>query len=108
MTTADPHDRDREDQAEPEPEPAHTRPGLDDMRASLAVARAVLLADDQTAHAAAAAGTCPACTVMAGVSFGITLGSIMAGDPAFVSEPVRGAMLAAVDAAEIELRSAPN
>ena len=94
MTTGNPHE--------------HARPGLDDMRASLAVARAILLRDDRAAHAAASAGSCPACTVMAGVSFGITLGSIMAGDPAFVSEPVRAALLAAVDAAEAELRAAPN
>jgi hypothetical protein len=92
--TGDPHD--------------HARPGLADMRAALATARAVLLGDDPAAHAAASAGSCPACTAMAGISFGITLGSIMAGDPAFVSEPVRGAMLAAVDAAEAELRAAPN
>ena len=86
----------------------HARPGLDDMRAALATARAVLLGDAPVAPAAASAGTCPQCTAMAGVTFGITLGSILAGDPAFVSEPVRQAMLAAVDAAETELRAAPN
>ena len=35
-----------------------------------------LLGDDPAAHAAAAAGSCPACTALAGISFGITLGSI--------------------------------
>jgi hypothetical protein len=94
MTTGDPHE--------------HARPGLDDMRAALATARAILLGDDPGAHAAAGSGSCPACTAMAGISFGITLGSIALGDAAFVSEPVRGAMLAAVDAAEAELRAAPN
>lgn len=94
MTTGDPHE--------------HARPGLDDMRAALRVVRAQLTGDDPAAHAAAAAGTCPACTTLAATSFGITLGSIALGDAAFVSEPVRGAMLAAVDAAEAELRAAPN
>jgi hypothetical protein len=94
MTTADLHE--------------HARPGPADMRAALAAARAILLRDDQAAHDAASAGTCPACTVMAGISFGIMLASTALGDAAFVSEPARLACLAAVDAAEGELRAAPN
>jgi hypothetical protein len=94
MTTGDPHE--------------HARPGLADMRAALTTARAILLGDDQAAHDAASAGSCPACTALAGISFGITLASTIAGDKTLVSEPVRAACLAAVDAAEAELRAAPN
>ena len=86
----------------------HARPDLADMRAALATARAVLLGDDPAAHAAASAGTCPQCTAMAGISFGITLASIALGDAAFVSEPVRDAMLDKIASTEAELRAAPN
>jgi hypothetical protein len=92
--TADPHD--------------HTRPGPADMRAALAVTRAILIRDDPGAHAAASAGSCPACTAIAAASFGIAIASTIAGDATLVSEPVRLAALAAVDAAEGELRSAGN
>jgi hypothetical protein len=86
----------------------HARPDLADMRASLAVARAILLGDDPGAHAAASAGSCPACTAMAGISFGITLASTFAGDKTLVSEPIRLAMLDAIASTEGELRAAPN
>ena len=45
---------------------------------------------------------------MAGISYGITLASTMAGDTAFMSEPVRQALLAAVDATLAELDAAAN
>jgi hypothetical protein len=87
----------------------HTRPDLADMRAALVIARAILDgADHDTAHQAAGAGSCPACVAMAGISFGITLASTMAGDAMFVSEQTRARLLAAVDAAQQELDAAPN
>ena len=45
---------------------------------------------------------------VAGISYGITLASTVAGDTGFVSEPVRRALLAAVDATEAELRDSAN
>ncbi len=86
----------------------HARPSAADMRASLRTARAVLLGDDPGARAAAGSGSCPACTALAGISFGVTLASELTGDTAFVSERSRRAMLAAIDAAERELRAAGN
>jgi hypothetical protein len=86
----------------------HDRPGIADMRAALLATRAILDRADDTAHQAAEGGSCPACTAVAAASLGITLASTLAGDTAFVSEPVRGALLAAVDAAERELGSAAN
>jgi hypothetical protein len=88
----------------------HARPDLAAQQTALHVARAILDgADLKTAHeAATGGGSCPACVAVAGISFGITLASTLAGDKTFTSEPVRGALLAAVDAAERELRAAPN
>lgn len=87
----------------------HARPDLADMRAVLATARAILDGTDHgTAAQAAEGGSCPACVAAAGISFGITLASTVAGDTAFVSEPVRARLLAAVDAAQAELDAAPN
>jgi len=85
----------------------HARPDTDDMLASLDVARAVLLGDDAAAHAAAATGTCPACTTIAATSFGITLASTLLGET-FLTDRTRRAMLAAVEAARREIDTAPN
>ena len=90
----------------------HVHPAPADMRTALAITRTILetgsLADAHQAAVAAAHGTCPVCIAVAGISFGITLASTVAGDQAFTSEPVRLALLAAVDVAEDELRGAPN
>ena len=87
----------------------HARPGTADMRAALATARAILDgADHGTTHQAAESGSCAACTAAAGISFGITMASTVAGDTGFVSEPVRADLLALVDAAEAELRGSAN
>jgi hypothetical protein len=86
----------------------HDRPGVADMRAALLVTRAILVGADDTAHTAAGGGSCPACTVMAGISYMITAYSTAAGDTAFVSEPVRQQLLAAVDATRRELDSGSN
>jgi hypothetical protein len=77
------------------------------MRAVLATARAVLLADDQAAHQAAETGDCAACTVMAAVSFGFALASELAGEK-FVSQTMARVMLAAVDTADAELRGSAS
>jgi hypothetical protein len=90
-------------------EPHEHRPGLADQRAVLATARLILTgADHGTAHAAAATGTCPACTAVAGISFGISLAATLAGEQIGVSQELASAMLAAVDAAEGAVRSAGN
>jgi hypothetical protein len=87
----------------------HARPDVSAQRAALVVARAILTGADADAHAAAdAGGSCPACVAMAGISFAFTAFSTLAGDEAFMSEPVRLQLLALVDAAERELRSAGN
>lgn len=88
----------------------HPRPCPADLRAAAAVTRAVLdAAGHAEAHAAATGhGICPACTAVAAASLGVALASTLAGDTAFTSEPVRLALLAAVDAAEGELGGAPN
>lgn len=86
----------------------HARPDLADQWAAVRIARAMLTGDDPAAHDAASAGTCPACTTLAATSFGIMLASRAYGDTALVSEPSLRAMLAAVDAAETELRAAGN
>jgi len=113
-----PHDHDRDDHDEPaepaepepedQPEPAH-RPGLADQRAALATARLILAdANPDVIHAAAASGTCPQCTALAGVSLGITLAATLAGEKLGVSPELARVMLAAVDAAEAELRGMSN
>jgi hypothetical protein len=84
------------------------RPGMSEQRAALATARAILLGADADAHQAAQAGHCPACTTIAGISFVITVTSTMAGDKMFVSERVARVLLAAVDAAQLELDSSAN
>jgi hypothetical protein len=86
----------------------HARPDLAAQRAALTVCRALLTGADADAHAAAAASPCPACTAMAGVSFGITLASMFAGDETLVSEQTRARLLNAVAAAQQELDAAPN
>jgi hypothetical protein len=84
------------------------RPSPADMRAVLATARAILLAEDEAAHDAASAGTCAACTTMAAVSFGFALASTMAGEKTGVSPQLARVMLAAVNAAEAELRGSAS
>jgi hypothetical protein len=85
----------------------HTRPDTAAMLAGLAVARAILDgADHGTAHAAA--GSCPACAAVAGISHQITTTSTLLGDKTFVSERTRLVLLAAIDASEAELRAAGN
>ena len=86
----------------------HARPGRADQLAALATLRAVLTGDDPGAHDAAASGACPACTAIAVASFAAAHLSTLAGDTVLVGEPTRYVMLAAVDAAEAELRAAFN
>ena len=90
------------------PHDDHDRPSLADHRTALLVTRAILNgADLKAAHEAAAAG-CPVCVAVAGISFGISLASTMAGDQSFTSEPVRQALLAAVDVTLRDLDTGGN
>ena len=87
----------------------HDRPGIADMKTALAVTRVILdSADLKTAHEAAEGGSCPVCVAVAGISYGITLASTVAGDEAFVNEPLRLALIAAVDATLRDLDSGSN
>jgi hypothetical protein len=87
----------------------HARPDLADQRAALVVARAILDGADPDAHEAAdAGGSCAACVALAGISFMATVVSTVLGDEAFLSERTRQVILAAIDAAEAELRGMSN
>ena len=87
----------------------HDRPGIADMKTALLATRAILDgADLKAAHEAAEGGSCAACVATAGISYGLTLASTMAGDTALMSEPVRLALLDAVDATLAELDAASN
>ena len=85
----------------------HDRPDQAAMLAALDLTEAILTTDEPATRQAASGG-CPACTAIAAASFGITLASTMAGDKMFTSEPVRLALLDAVQAARDELRAAGN
>ena len=87
----------------------HARPGIPEQRATLAAARAIILGADADAHEAAAAdGACPACTVIAAISFGFALAATIAGETGLMSQTMRLQLLAAVDSTESALRSAGN
>ena len=86
--------------------PAHY---LAEQRAVLAVARVLLTTTDLgAAHEAASGGSCPACTVVAAVQWGFTLSAALASAEPFLSERLARVALAAVDAAEAELRGMSN
>ena len=84
------------------------RPDLAAQLAGIAVTRAILTGADADAHEAASAAPCPACAAIAAASLVMAIASTLAGEQMFVSEELRRAMLAAVDAAGAELRSAGN
>ena len=91
----------------------HARPDGEPRPTSLAALghparRAGNRGDHPGAHDAAASGACPACTAIAVASFAAAHLSTLAGDTVLVGEPTRYVMLAAVDAAEAELRAAFN
>ena len=86
----------------------HARPGLADHRAVLTTARAVLANDPDAAHAAAGAGSCEACTVIAAIQYGFALVAQFTGERMFVSERLRLQLVAAVDATEAELDASAN
>jgi len=87
----------------------HDRPDLADMRTALATTRVLLQTADLGAAAqAAATGSCPACVAAAGISYGLTLASTMAGDTGLMSEQVRLALLDAVDATLRDLDTGSN
>jgi hypothetical protein len=84
--------------------PGH-RPSPADLRAVLAAARHILLAEDGAAHDAIEGADCAGCVATAAISFGFALIATFEGEPIGVSEPLRLRLLAAVDAAEGDLRS---
>jgi hypothetical protein len=87
----------------------HARPGIPEQRAALAVARAVILGADTDAHEAAAVdGACPACTTIAGISFGFAVAATIAGETGLMSQAMRLRLLAAVKATQAELDTGLN
>lgn len=87
----------------------HTHPDRADMRAALAVTRAILGGASHAAnHRAVEEGHCASCIALAGISFGIAVASTGGGDKLFVSDRIRGLYLDAIDAAEAEMGSAAN
>lgn len=86
----------------------HARPDAADMKAALRATRAIVGGADPAAHEAAGGGTCCCCTALAGISFVCTVVSTVLGDEAFMSERTRQVILAAIDAAEGELRGSAN
>ena len=85
----------------------HARPDRAAHLSALGIGRAIVHHDPAAAHEAVSAAACPSCVVVAGLQFGFTLAAVFAGKP-FVDEPLRLQLVAAIDAAERELRAAPN
>lgn len=84
------------------------RPDRAAQLASIAVARAELAADHQAAIAAAE-DQCPACLALVITNYWASVSAMCLGNRSgLVDERVRLVLLAAADAAEAELRSAPN
>lgn len=89
----------------------HPQPCTADLYAAAVLTRNVLTgASHAEGHALADStyGTCTACIAVAAAGLGTTLASAAAGDQSLMSEPVRLALLALVDAALAELKGAPN
>ena len=87
----------------------HDRPSLADHRAALLATLAILDgADLKAAHEAAEGGSCPACVATAGISYGLTLASTVAGDTAFMNEALRLQLIAATEATLRDLDSSAN
>jgi hypothetical protein len=87
----------------------HDRPGIPDQQAALRAYRVLLTTADLAAvhQAATGTGTCPACTVVAAVTFAHTLASELAG-AGFTQGHLAARLLAVVQATEAELRRAGN
>jgi hypothetical protein len=87
------------------------RPGITEQRVVLATARAILNGADPGAVHEAARGEdpwhCPDCTVVAAVSFGVTIAQELAG-AGFVNGPLAPRLLTLIDQAEADLRSMGN
>jgi hypothetical protein len=83
-------------------------PALSAQRAALAIARAVLTGDHDTAIAAATQ-PCPVCLALTVTHYWIAVAAILDGNrTGLVTEQVRRKLLAAADAAQRELDAAPN
>lgn len=85
------------------------RPALSAQRAALAIARAALTGDDDTAIAAAETVPCPVCLALTVTHYWIAVAAIIDGNrTGLVTERVRRKLLDAADAAQRELDAAPN
>jgi hypothetical protein len=84
------------------------RPDLASQRAALAAAYAALLGDDPAAHEAASGGSCPSCTVLAGISLGFAVAASDAGETGLMSPAMRLRLLAWVKVTQAELDTGLN
>jgi hypothetical protein len=84
-------------------------PGPAAQRATIAIARAALTGNPGAAVEAAATVPCPVCLGLTVTHYWIAVYAIMRGNrTGLVTDQVRRELLAAADAADAELRSAPN
>lgn len=87
----------------------HARPGIDAQLATLATFTAILTtADSGTAHQAAETASCPACTTVAAAWLAITIAQELVRAAGYDDTPLAPRLLAMVQAAERDLRAAPN
>ena len=78
------------------------------MRVALSLMRAILNGDPESAAAGTLYAPCQACLAVCMGQLAAALAARMAGDAAFVSEPTRLALLAALDEAQGELGGSAN
>jgi hypothetical protein len=84
-------------------------PALPAQRAALAIARAALTGDPDTAAAVAATLPCPACLALTVTHYWIAVCAVLDGERGgLVSDELRLRLLAAVSATEREIDAAPN
>jgi hypothetical protein len=87
----------------------HSRVDVATQRAALAVARALLNGDPQTAATATLGASCPVCLALTSVHLSFGLAAEAVGETGWpVSDELRLRMLHAIEATERELRAAPN
>jgi hypothetical protein len=85
----------------------HARPDIRVQRTVLIIARSLLGNDREAAALATLAAPCPVCLAIATMQFGYALAAELAG-AGFVTGPLRARLLAAIDAAQLELDVAGN
>jgi hypothetical protein len=85
----------------------HARPGLAEQRAVANAAIALLTHDPEGAAIAVLRARCTVCAVIASLQLGNALATAVAGED-FMSEALRARLIALVEYAQAELRSASN